>query len=127
MIAAAPATHQLLDTARAFMKAEFAHEATRARACALLVRQALENCLDIFWSRRAPGLTSAPMRVQLLCLREYTSDTAAADTTAQTWYELSAACHARGYGLPPTRGALSAWIANVESLDALLAPRPPTD
>ena len=88
----------------------------RARAAALLLRQTLEAALANLWRRRAPQLLEAPFSVQLLCLREYTSNKELAAEAARTWQALSDACHFRGYGLPPSRASLTVWLERVECL-----------
>jgi hypothetical protein len=97
---------------------------TRARACALLLRQQLELSLSAFWTTRVPAMGRANTRAQLLCLREYTSDKDAARQSLRTWSALSEACHNRGYGLPPPRETLRAWAGEVAQLCVLLE-RPP--
>ena len=100
------------------LDAELGHEATRSRSCALLLRQALEATLRGLWQQRAPRLARASLRVQLLCLSEFTSDKELARNTARTWQLLSDACHHKGYGLPPSRQTLRAWLQQVEQLQS---------
>ncbi len=93
-----------------------------ARAAALLLRQTLEGTLADLWLRKAPSLENASFSAQLACLREFTSDAQLVADTTYTWHTLSAACHHRGYGLPPARDTLHLWLATVERLvDGLAA------
>lgn len=79
-----------------------------ARAAVFLLRQALESRLaDVWHSRGLPELASASFSAQLTCLREFTSDEALVEDVTYTWHSLSAACHHRGYGMPPSRGSLA--------------------
>ena len=106
----------LLGAVQRLLDADLDGEATRSRSCALLLRQALEGILKGVWARNAPNVSRAPLRVQLLCLSEYTSDKELARVTGRTWQLLSDACHHRGYGLPPSRPTLRLWLERVTSL-----------
>lgn len=81
----------------------------------VLLRQALERALAQLWVQRAAELVDAPFRSQLLCLSRFI-DRDIASTAANTWYELSAACHQRAYDLPPTAGELARWYDATEAL-----------
>jgi hypothetical protein len=81
----------------------------------VLIRQALERALDQLWLKRAPEMASADHRAQLLVLRRFIDPELAA-TAANTWGELSAACHGRAYALPPTAGELARWYDATEGL-----------
>ena len=79
-----------------------------ARAAVFLLRQALESRLASVWQARGlPELADASFSAQLTCLREFTSDEALVEDVTYTWHSLSAACHHRGYGMPPSRGSLA--------------------
>lgn len=83
------------------------------RAAALLTRQALEVALRTFWSARAPGVETCPLRAQLLCLGRHIGDEALGRRAHQAWSALSAACHHHAYELAPTREELLAWRREV--------------
>ena len=80
------------------------------RAAALLARQALETALDDFWRDKGIDLASCSARAQLICLRTYHPDKAAARQAYQVWGTLSRACHHHSYELAPTAGELEGWI-----------------
>lgn len=94
-----------------------------ARATALLLRQALESAAGTICSAWAPGLSSTPMRTQLLCLPAALGDDSLAGDVAGAWTSLSLACHYHPYDLPPTFGELRGWADVVAALVARL----PTD
>lgn len=77
-----------------------------ARTRALLIRQAIEATMARVWSAKADRLLGVPFTTQLLCLREYVSDTRLADDVAQAWARLSRACHHGGYASVPATGEL---------------------
>lgn len=111
----------LIAAATSLIDSGIVREPTRARACALLLRQSLETTLRRFWSARAMTMLDTNTRAQLLCLREYTSDKDAARLALRTWTALSNACHAKtGYGLPPSRATLRGWAADVARLQQVL-------
>jgi len=85
------------------------------RACALLTRQALENALACYWTRRATAkLARATARSQLICL-SMLADPDMAGSVVMAWIELSNACHLHAYELAPTAGELRRWIEAVGS------------
>lgn len=80
------------------------------RAAALLLRQPLEQTLDVLWAQRVPGADRLPMRAQLLLLRDQPLDpTLAADATS-AHDVLSRAIHFHPFELEPTREELR-WLA----------------
>jgi len=92
------------------------------RACALLVRLALEMSLDGFWARVLPVATQCGMRLLLLLLPLYTADLpAAAGLAREAWLGLAGAAHHHVYELAPTAGELRTWYTNVSGLASLLA------
>lgn len=99
--------------------------ASWGRACALLLRQALELSLARLWKEKAPSLIDATFRSQLICFREYTDDEALVNDVRAAWYDLSSACHHSGHGMPPSRASLKMWTARVDrlvtQLDALIS------
>ena len=92
-----------------------------SRAATHLVRQALEASLDELWARRAPGVASAPMRNQLICLPFYLTDTALAQRVVWAWCASSDASHHQGFELAPTSADLLAWLDAVDGLIADVA------
>lgn len=79
------------------------------RAATLLTRQALEEALRTFWSKRAPGVEACSARAQLLCLGRHIGDEALAQRAHVVWAALSGACHYHPYDLAPTREELRGW------------------
>jgi hypothetical protein len=94
------------------------------RGAALLARQALEEALDAWWRRRAPGLEQCSTRAQLLCLPDYLRRSDLAEQIAYAWSGLSRACHHHAYELPPTAAELESWIGTVEVLVNLVRVEP---
>ena len=84
-----------------------------ARAAALLARQALEKSIrqSLYQEYKVTGRPT--FRSQLICLRALV-DEELAEEAAWTWTALSSATHVQGYGMPPTAGELTRWIASVE-------------
>ncbi len=73
------------------------------RAAVLVCRQALEELLTELWHHHTlDDLADAPMRTQLLCLRDFAPEELAG-TVAWTWSSLSTLSHAQGYSLSPAR------------------------
>ena len=85
------------------------------RAAALLARQALEQGLDDFWRKHAPGVEHSSRHAQLLCLRSY-ADEQLAEEASHTWAALSGACHHHAYELSPTASELERWIRSVSDV-----------
>lgn len=92
---------------------------TWPRACAGLLRTALECTLDDFWRRRAPGVLTASMRTQLLVLPVLAGDEAGG-TARGAWHGLCRAVHHHSYELPPTVAELRGWHRDVTTLRGLL-------
>lgn len=84
------------------------------RAAALLIRQALEEAVDAYWTARQLPLDSLPTQAQLVCLRMMTPDGTPAAQLHEAWGSLSRACHHHPYELAPTAAELAAWIDVVE-------------
>lgn len=87
------------------------------RACAMLIRQALETGVDAIWlaSPGTASLTRSSMRSQLTCLPAYI-DPQLAGEISYIWVALSEACHYHAYELAPTAVELADWIAAVDRL-----------
>lgn len=91
------------------------------RACALLIRLALEMTLDRYWRRVLPSAAECGMRAQLLLLPLYTADAPEAVPLArEAWLGLAGAAHHHAYELAPTAPELRSWLATVSRLAALL-------
>jgi cytochrome c5 len=84
------------------------------RAAALLIRQALEEAVDAYWTTRQLPLESVSTQTQLVCLRMMTADNALRGQLHEAWGSLSRACHHHPYELAPTAGELATWIEVVE-------------
>lgn len=101
------------------------------RACALLIRTALELILDQHWARVLPEAVDCGMRAQLLLLPLYvTSDPASADAASasdavalarEAWLGLAGAAHHHAYELASNASELRAWHTAVAQLEELLA------
>ena len=85
------------------------------RAVALLTRQAIEGILFDLWRTVSPGVEAAPMRAQLLVLRQSIAPAVAAETE-YAWAALSQACHQHPYELVPTAEELGAWVNAADEL-----------
>jgi hypothetical protein len=91
------------------------------RACALLIRLALEMTLDRYWERVLPSAAECGMRAQLLLLPLYTTAMPdAAPLAREAWLGLAGAAHHHAYELAPTVPELRNWHAAVSQLVALL-------
>jgi hypothetical protein len=91
------------------------------RACALLIRLALEMTLDRHWKRVLPSAAECGMRAQLLLLPLYVSDAPQAVPLArEAWLGLAGAAHHHAYELAPTAAELRGWHARVSRLATLL-------
>lgn len=94
------------------------------RACALLIRLALEKALDLFWARALPVAAACGMRQQLLLLPLYTANLpAAAGLAREAWLGLAGAAHHHAYELGPTAAELRTWHTEVAELVRLLRVR----
>ncbi|MGC9671224.1 hypothetical protein ACNTMW_32345 [Planosporangium sp. 12N6] len=96
------------------------------KACACLVRLALESGLDDFWHRASPPVAAcANGRTKQLLLRRY--DRRLARRISYAWAALSAATHHHCYEMAPTAGELrrlhTEVITLLETLHALRAAR----
>ncbi len=92
------------------------------RACAWLLRLALEAALDGFWQLRAPQIVACHnRRAQILVLARY----ADADTTRRVgylWWALSRIGHHHGYELAPTAAELRHLTTEVRAVSVMLQP-----
>ena len=94
------------------------------RACAWLIRLALEQTLDDFWARELPQAERSSMRAQLLLLPRY-AGAEVADQARDAWSGLSRAGHYHSYDLPPTAAELRSWYDQVAQVATMLAaPKP---
>ena len=89
------------------------------RACAWLIRLALEQSLDEFWQRTLPGVAACSMRAQLLLLPRYAGEETAAQAR-DAWFGLAPAAHHHAYDLAPTAAELRRWHQLVTSITARL-------
>lgn len=92
-----------------------------ARSVALLARQALEDAVDLFWARHAPGMQQASRTSRFIALRYYLADASFARGAHQLWATLSDASHHHGYELAPTAGELRGWVDAVTAMVGRLA------
>jgi hypothetical protein len=122
------------------------------RACALVIRLALEQSLDRYWARVLPEAAECGMRQQLLLLPLYASSSEssassessesfasggfdapegdfdpaldAASLAREAWRGLARAAHHHVYELAPTAQELRRWHTAVSRLTVLLAQAP---
>ena len=92
------------------------------KACALLLRLALEQAVDGYWRRVSPAIAQhATFRAKLLLMRRH-CDRRTARAAAFSWAALWRALHYRSYDLDPTTSELrrlhAAVVAIVTSLSA---------
>lgn len=80
------------------------------RAAALLARQELEASLETFWGETVLGMTRAPARARMSCLRFYLHDEPLAADLTYTWTALTRATHHHPYELDPTRAEVLSLI-----------------
>jgi hypothetical protein len=117
-------THAVLELARDLLsRADPATAGLWPRAAALLIRQALEEAVDAYWTERQLPLDSLPTQAQLVCLRMMTPDGPLPAQLHETWGALSRACHHHPYELSPTAGELVTWIERVEEFTGPRQPR----
>jgi hypothetical protein len=91
------------------------------RACALIIRHALEQSLDRYWVSVLPEAAECGMRQQLLLLPLYATATPQAWSLArEAWCGLSGAAHHHVYELAPTAQELRRWHTAVRRLTELL-------
>jgi hypothetical protein len=116
---------QLLNEAERLLTAEV--PGTRGlwpRACAWLIRLALEQALDDYWTRRLPEATMCGMRPQLLLLPAYAGKEIA-QLAADAWLGLARATHHHAYELGPTAAELRGWHTAITRVSAELGALPP--
>jgi hypothetical protein len=106
------------------------------RACALLIRLALELTLDRYWARTLPEAAACGMRAQLLLLPLYAGGAAgpvpvdaapardAVSLAREAWLGLAGAAHHHVYELAPNAAELRGWHTAVSRLAAMLATYP---
>jgi hypothetical protein len=91
------------------------------RACATLIRAALERQLVAYWSQVAPSVARSSLRHQLLALPAFAGSDVAA-VARSTWYGLCRAVHHHIYELPPTVDELVSWHREVAAVLPYLDP-----
>ena len=106
---------ELLAKARALAEGHVALGRTARRSSALLARHALETALGDWLVSEHQVSRSANFTVQLICLQHLHPDRELAQRVSWTWSALSAACHHRGYELPPPLTDLLTWLDTVET------------
>jgi hypothetical protein len=89
------------------------------RACALLIRLALQGVLRRYWARVLPSAARVSMRAQLLLLPRYAGQDAARQAS-EAWHGLSRAAHHHAYELAPTAAELRGWLTLVTQLSQRL-------
>jgi hypothetical protein len=91
------------------------------RACAWLLRLALEAALDAYWARVEPSVAMCrSRRAQLLVLERYAGrDTA--KRVAYLWWALSRVGHHNGYELAPTGNELRSLHTDVVAVVRMLS------
>jgi hypothetical protein len=90
------------------------------RACAWLIRLALEQSLDAYWAAVLPEAQECSMRAQLLLLPRYAGEEIAGHAR-DAWFGLAHATHHHAYDLAPTAAELRGWHDLVVSLTAALS------
>lgn len=83
---------------------------------AVLIRQAIEDTLDVFWARRAPPMQRATMKEQWLALPAYLGRDPVVGRAEYAWATLSEACHQRGYDVGLTEAELRELHATAVAL-----------
>lgn len=98
------------------------------RACALVIRLALEQSLDRYWASVLPEAVECGMRQQLLLLplyagadEDFDDELDASALAREAWRGLARAAHHHVYELAPTAGELRRWHTAVSRLTMLLA------
>jgi hypothetical protein len=94
------------------------------RACAWLIRLALEQTLDRYWARVLPQAAECGMRPQLLLLPTY-AGAHTAERAREAWMGLARATHHHAYELAPTAAELRSWHRAVAQLSADLPSHQP--
>jgi hypothetical protein len=85
------------------------------RACAWLLRLALETALHDLWTDRHTAVASTSARAQLLNLN-HLLDAQTAARAEHLWACLSRACHYHPYELSPTATELRRWHEEVRAV-----------
>lgn len=91
------------------------------RATAIILRCALEQCVDEYWTRTQPAMTHTSRWAQLLCLREFAGPDLA-QRAEYLWASLSQACHYHTYELGPTSTELRRWHTELTTIIQALSP-----
>ena len=84
-------------------------------AAAVLIRQCLENTLDFFWARKAPGMRETSLRDRWMCLPAYLGDRPEARDADFAWTALSNACHHRAYEVGLTQDELRTHLTTARA------------
>ncbi len=108
---------QRLDVAEALLgRSGEAMAGVWPRACAVLIRQALEGAVKEVLRVRLPGSQAANWRVQFLCLGRAIGDRGRARELGYAWVRMSAVLHGRGGGLGPSEVQLRGWLEGVRGV-----------
>ena len=86
------------------------------RACAVLIRQALEGAVREVLRERLPGSQAASGRVQFLCLGRALGDRGKARELGYVWSRMSAVLHQGAGGMAPSEVQLRGWLDRVRWL-----------
>lgn len=87
------------------------------RACAWLLRLALEAAMGDLWAHKYPAVARTPMRAQLLSLHHIRGlDPQVVARAEYLWVCLSRAGHHHPYELSPTAAELRHWCEDVHML-----------
>src|SRR5258707_15514634 len=89
------------------------------KACAWLIRMALEKALDDYWAHVLPAAAECGMRPQLLLLPRF-ADRTTAEEARDAWLGLARATHHHTYDLAPTATELRRWHSQVSRVVARL-------
>jgi hypothetical protein len=96
-------------------------EAWWPKACALLLRLALEQAVNEYWQRVSPAVAQhATFRAKLLLMRRR-CDRTTARAAAYSWAVLSLTLHYRSYELDPTATELRRLHDAVTAIVAVLS------
>lgn len=91
------------------------------RACAWLLRLALESALDEYWTNTAPAVvTCRSRRSQILMLNRYLGTTGGR-RVSMLWWSLSRAGHHHSYELALTAGELKYLHTEADAVVKVLA------
>jgi hypothetical protein len=82
------------------------------RACAWLIRLALEHAIDHHWQQHHPQVAASSRRAQLIVLTRVV-DAELGHRATELWYALSRAAHHHAYELAPTAAELRSWHTGV--------------